>query len=113
MQKGVIKLKEQEPNFFILFAYFFKKIADCGLSKSEYEEIKNQPICHENVSEFVQANINLGNFEWKNNRLYNVQRRNFLDLTDKTLASLRLNAMQAGLTEVEYAGKIIEDHLNK
>lgn len=104
---------EQEPTVTILFGSFFKKINTCEFTAREFEEYKDQPIGHGKLSEFVNANISVGNFEWKKNKLFNTQKRNFLDLGDKDLRTLYLRAVKAGLSEVEYAGKIVAEALSK
>ncbi len=106
-------MSEHEPTKTVLFTSFFGKARTCGVSSVEIEEFGNCPIGHGSLSEFIRANISAGNFEWIGGKLYNTQRRNFLDLNEKALAVLRTRAMEAGLPEAEYAGKIVSEFLKK
>jgi len=106
-------MREQEPNFTVLFGYLFKKITTSGLTVNEYDNLKNHPVGHGNLEEYINVNIMAGNFEWNRGRLFNAQRRNFLDLDDKHLKTLRLRAMELGLSEAEFAGKVVSEYLNK
>ena len=105
--------QESEPRFIVLFETVVRKISSCGLSSEEFNNLKSNPIGHRKFEDFVKINISLGNYEWKKGKLYNTRKHNFLDLDDKHLKILRLRSMKVGVSEAEFASKLISDLLDK
>lgn len=104
-------MHEREGDYTVLFSWFFKKIFAEGLSRQEFENLKDRPIGHGILEEFIQANIAAGNYEWKKNRLFNCQKNNFLDLGEKELKKLSLGAMRAKVSEIEYVSRLVAKSL--
>ena len=102
---------EQEAQFTVLYDYVFDKLATSGLTKDELKELKRHPLGHKSLGSFVDANLRVGNFEWINDHLVNVDRQVRLDLTQKEDERLRLLAHEAGLTELELISKIVSSVL--
>lgn len=55
----------------VLYGYVSQKLASDGISKKELNSIKHHPMGHRSVESFIETNLKLGNFEWRNGVLIN------------------------------------------
>ena len=66
---------EQEAEYTVLYDYVLNRLVTCGITKEEFNSLKKHPIGHRSVEGFINANIKIGNFEWLNGKLVNVDRQ--------------------------------------
>jgi hypothetical protein len=97
------KLSQQS----VLYSIFSERLAKDGISRQEIESLKDFPIGHQSVAGFVEANVKLGNFEWRQDTLVNASQRLSLRFTRNEEKKLKEKAQEAGLTTKEYASQIL------
>ncbi|OGM12881.1 hypothetical protein A3A76_00565 [Candidatus Woesebacteria bacterium RIFCSPLOWO2_01_FULL_39_23] len=104
---------EQEAEYTVLYDYVLNRLVTCGITKEEFNSLKKHPIGHRSVEGFINANIKIGNFEWLNGKLVNVDRKVRLDLTKKEDEKIHLLAHKFGLTELDFVSKIVRTVLKR
>lgn len=104
-------MKEQKKRMtgecVVLYRYICQKLASGGLSREKLDSIKHHPMGHHSVGNFVEANLKLGDFEWRDDMLVNASRKLTLKLTSDEEGKLETKASAAGLTVAEFASSII------
>lgn len=91
----------------VLYQYVAGKLAAGGLTKEEYEAIKDFPMGHSSVESFVRMNVEIGNLDWRGTFLVNADRKLNLKLTAGEEKRLREAAQLRGFSPREFATRLI------
>lgn len=105
--------EEKIGQFTVLFEAICQKLATRGLTKDEVKFLEGNPVGCSDFKTFVGLNLKLGNWEWREGKLFNVERKFILGLNQTEENLLRIRAQRAGQTEEAYINdKIIKALLN-
>lgn len=105
--------KEKAGERTILYDFLSQKLTGDGLSREDLDEIKHHPIGHSSVIGFVELNLKVGNFAWRNGKLVNAHRRIGINITPQEELALSDMAKKDGLTVTELATKIVLETIGK
>ena len=106
---GDKKMKESKPKTegTVLYSYLSRKLASDGITQEEIDPIKDMPIGHHSVGDFIEANFQAGHFVRRGDRMFNANRELTLKFTKDEKEILETRAQESGISISEFASNAV------
>ena len=104
-------MERETPQSVVLYGYIRDELASGGICSSDLAKMNDMPMGHGSVRSFIEANLQAGHFEWRNQDgekvLVNANRALGLKLTKDEEQLLNSVANEKGITVQECATNIV------
>lgn len=105
--------ENQENQSVILYEHICHRLTTGGITREELSPINHLPIGCQSVEKFIEANVSVGNYEWRDDLLVNADRKLEIKLTKEEEGKLLKKAEEAGLSAGEFVRNIVSEFISE